>query len=495
MLKTICKNGLVSFLVLAMVLLLIPAAVPAGAEPEEADLDPDLLSFVSENSLVLPFNETVTVSGEDGEAWYSFTPEENGTYKFFSTNNGDLFEEDESLYYEPEYFPSVTLYNSSGKQLGYNELGGEDDNFRLIAELKTGKTYYLQFGDMGGSDSFTYDVTVCATEPAHVVFHANHETAFFEGAWNDETESYKKTETTKVLFEDGEEIYDFDYCPEQTNPEYLFVGWSLDPDASFPEDLVIARDGLELYAVWEEQVPVLFHANSSLAYFDSGLDDESPVYTEEETFYYREGEYIGDEDGDFLCYDGSQIVFTGWSLDPDAEEPDFELFAKAGLELYAVWKKAVPVTFHVNLESAYFLGFDEEDFLVSETELTAYYPEGAIIENDENSDFAGDFEEEYLFLGWSTDSSAEKPDPLIVADQPLELYGVWMPFDGSEDILPDVDDSGAEWEVHVTKDDPRSMEKNLSGNTLNISAAPSAGNSGEPQVKSPNTGMRRYEVR
>ena len=59
---------------------------------------------------------------------YSFTPEREGKYEIYSSGDYDTY---------------AVLYDSEGRQLTYNDDGGENNNFRLKYALNTDETYYI----------------------------------------------------------------------------------------------------------------------------------------------------------------------------------------------------------------------------------------------------------------------------------------------------------------------------------------------------------------
>ena len=78
--------------------------------------------------LMLFERATASILEEGKEATFSFTPDEDGTYAFFSESNSDTY---------------ATLYDSEGEYLDDDDEGGSGSNFKLIYELQAGETYYL----------------------------------------------------------------------------------------------------------------------------------------------------------------------------------------------------------------------------------------------------------------------------------------------------------------------------------------------------------------
>ena len=86
----------------------------------------------------------VEVTEETPCAYYAFTPEETGTYRFYSTGSDDTY---------------VTLYNSSFSIINSDDDGGDDRNFSLSQSLFAGNTYYYEArGYSRGYASFTVNL-------------------------------------------------------------------------------------------------------------------------------------------------------------------------------------------------------------------------------------------------------------------------------------------------------------------------------------------------
>lgn len=84
-------------------------------------------------------NSTITVSTAVASefVYYKFTPTQTQEYLFYSNNaTGD---------------PKVIVYNASQTQLGSNNDGAGNKNFRYAATLTAGQTYYLAMGHYGSN--------------------------------------------------------------------------------------------------------------------------------------------------------------------------------------------------------------------------------------------------------------------------------------------------------------------------------------------------------
>ena len=86
---------------------------------------------------------------EDYDYELSFTPEYDGTYKFYSFGDNRA---------------SGLLYNDSGKCINIDSEDGEGTNFLMEEELEAGKTYILKFECYSYSCDDTFPVTICASK-------------------------------------------------------------------------------------------------------------------------------------------------------------------------------------------------------------------------------------------------------------------------------------------------------------------------------------------
>lgn len=85
----------------------------------------------------------VNDTGNGGE-YFKFVPAATGKFTFQS-----------SLYSSGD--PKVKVYDSNQKQLGYNDDGGEQNNFKLEVSLEAGKTYYIYAYGVNGNG---YQMTI-----------------------------------------------------------------------------------------------------------------------------------------------------------------------------------------------------------------------------------------------------------------------------------------------------------------------------------------------
>ncbi|MBO5485578.1 MAG: hypothetical protein J5988_01410, partial [Eubacterium sp.] len=97
---------------------------------------------LSKGTLTLDTPYATTITGKT--SYYSFTPVENGTYKFYSTGDANT---------------CCTLLNYNLNFLTYND-DGDDMNFLLTYNCEAGKTYYLNVRLLDSSSTNSMDVTL-----------------------------------------------------------------------------------------------------------------------------------------------------------------------------------------------------------------------------------------------------------------------------------------------------------------------------------------------
>ena len=375
----------------------------------------------SKGDQVLPLNQDVTVKAENSESvWYSFTPSETGTYKIISFDNGDY-----------DYYPYVKVYNSKGEYIAEGTGGGEDGNLKKYIDLTAGETYVFEFRDDYYNDDFIYKVKLTKPEIVKVSYNANHEKAYFEGEWDSETGQYKENTSCEKIFEVGEQVTSEEQ-PLTKDNSIEFLGWATSPDADKPEKEIEAKAGLEVYAVWEELIPVTFYSNYEKAFVGCNYDYQTGItnYLSEETLFYRKGDTLDRfTNDDFYGDYQTEVRFDGWSENQDAASADDSIPVREGLKLYGVWKEVVPIIFHADNEIAHYSLYDATtgQYVDSDT-VTAYYAPGDIIYQYAQTTFLGDYYDKYSFKGWSETENAETPDSQLIARKGMELHAVWKPY-------------------------------------------------------------------
>ncbi len=194
----------------AIVAMLVACLIPAATA--FASSDSETIEEIGQTTeLVLDVEAAVSLDGEDiTEQWFSFTPEIDGVYRFFSSeNDGD---------------PYGSLYEKSDD--GYTKFDSDDDsvddiNFEISVLLTAGKTYYLKACSYmsGGSASYRVKVELIETD---IDFYDLSE-------WDVNTDEFYGDGSTPITLLDLNpvlELYisDIGYV-HASSSVYKFVGW------------------------------------------------------------------------------------------------------------------------------------------------------------------------------------------------------------------------------------------------------------------------------
>ena len=98
-------------------------------------------------------SSTVTVPVPGVRMRYSFVPAASGSYTFRSTGSAD---------------PCAYLYDASGALLSYDDNSGDQNNFRLTANLTKGRTYFWELGFVSSTRTGAIPVSLDVTrEPQY----------------------------------------------------------------------------------------------------------------------------------------------------------------------------------------------------------------------------------------------------------------------------------------------------------------------------------------
>ena len=85
---------------------------------------------------LFPGDGTVSVPATTGSVLLCFTPDESGSYCLSSFHNtADLY---------------CKVYNREMEELGSDDDGGENGNFRLVCDMTGGELYYFEIGFYSG---------------------------------------------------------------------------------------------------------------------------------------------------------------------------------------------------------------------------------------------------------------------------------------------------------------------------------------------------------
>lgn len=113
---------------------------------------------------------SVEITKENSEAWFSFTPEEDGVYEFYSTGGYDTV----GYFFDSrEYYNELTDYRDDEH---YNDDDGPDSNFKFSKELNAGTTYYYCAKMYDSDNEGTFDVKLVKERKVQSIQAAlNHE--------------------------------------------------------------------------------------------------------------------------------------------------------------------------------------------------------------------------------------------------------------------------------------------------------------------------------
>ncbi len=280
------------------------SATTATYEPDDSiSLASDTTLYAvwkSASNVSLNTNISTTIEFPYQQVYYTFTPSSSGEYTFESSGSLDS---------------KITLYNSSGTEIGYNDDGSENRNFLLTEELSSGTRYYVKiwaYSDNSGSTTFRI------TKEAPTTYTLSYNANGGSGAPSSQSGATSYTISSTV--------------PERFG--YTFLGWSRSSSASLATyvggNSITLTSDTTLYAVWQENTVTAY----TLTYnANGGSGAPSPQsgatsYTVSSTEPTRSG-----------------YTFLGWSRSPSATLATYyrgdTITLTADTTLYAVWKTNV----------------------------------------------------------------------------------------------------------------------------------------------------------
>ena len=164
-------------------------------------------------------NATISTGGE--QKYYTFTPNESGTYVIYSTGSSDT---------------RVYLYNSSGTELADDDDDGTDRNFRLQYNLNAGTTYRFAVGYYSASTTGT--IPFKFGKVYTITYNANGGSS----APSSQTKDYGTALTLSST--------------KPTRSGYTFLGWSTSSTATTSTysagGTYSSEANVTLYAVWHK---------------------------------------------------------------------------------------------------------------------------------------------------------------------------------------------------------------------------------------------------
>lgn len=194
------------------------AAMARSYAPEYAS-EEDKEAIETATSLTLERIQSVTIDSAGGKQWFTFTPQESGTYYFYSLNSnqdgessdpyGALYKKDSSGKYVCMDQDDDHYYND------WTSLRGLD--FCINIDLEANTTYYLCASLYDENATGTYDIKVSVTDP----------TVLTETAMGEVTPITTDT-SYNVSLESLDDEQWFTFTPSQSGTYYFYSESTID---------------------------------------------------------------------------------------------------------------------------------------------------------------------------------------------------------------------------------------------------------------------------
>ncbi|MBO4289894.1 MAG: InlB B-repeat-containing protein, partial [Lachnospiraceae bacterium] len=257
-----------------------------------------------------PVSGEVLYDRNEEAVFLAFTPEEDGDYYFYS--------------YDYVIDPYAFLLNSEFEQIGYNDDGGEENNFAFTITLSAGETYYLG-ATICGTGVIDYKVKVEKVNGIHITLDASG--GYFEPDGQ---------ETIQATILPGITTLDNLTVPVPSVGGKSFAGWTRTKGGTEADaDISQLSEGDTLYAVWVDVVRITFHATRG--FFSYEIDEETgeKIYEKETGGLIK----IGETTGAPSIKNDQGLIFVGWSLSEESNDiislGDYRIYEDTNF--YAVW--------------------------------------------------------------------------------------------------------------------------------------------------------------
>ena len=204
-------------------------------------------------------------------------------------------------------------------------------------------------------------------------------------------------------------FFDDDY-DRPVRDGYRFAGWML--DGQLISRRITVTEDVTLTAQWIKIAYVTYNANGGNWYID-GVETDTYIDEQLAGYYYNIG-----------CDDPYRegFEFAGWMLNNDWAPG--KILLNEDIELTAVWRTGVEVTYDPNGGGWGIYDFDNEEYVFETTPRVFDVEAGPYRVNEWWPERVG-----YDFAGWSTDPKAAKAeteyDSFVTAD--TVFYAVWKP--------------------------------------------------------------------
>ena len=405
----------------------------AKGEEKSAEAPPETYDF--ENALTVTFDQEATLQTYENEDVFhvcKFSPEENGSFYFYSSELPDEVHFFNQSY--EEVYPDVEIAGTDGATFYWGfDSGMVGENCYFVSRL-------------ANSEADSYNVGV--EEEIEVTFDANggffngepsYTIARIKGISRGGFYPQKNAQMDASLVPLYEAMDDhMDKPPEREG--YFFKGWARKADAinTIVNYGFKVTESITLYAVWGEAVELTYDANGG--HFSSSNETiDVVVYAKEGNINYsppdpeREG-----------------YVFKGWAETANATST-VALYHQKVLEpstFYAIWGRAIQVTYDAN-----------GGFYNGDKEVTRFFentPLGETIHYEGYwSDFHSPERDGYSCIGWARTAEDTEPVDLysLVITEPITLYAIWK-----ESVEVTFDANGGSLDFGDTKEKTYNME-------------------------------------
>ncbi len=332
------------------------------------------------------------ISFANQECYYSFTPSSTGTYVFESSGSLDT---------------KVVVYNSSGTELGNDDDGGTDGNFKLSTNLTAGTKYYIKvraYGDKTGETTLNV---------RQLTYSLKYNANGGSGAPATQTGATSYTISSTIPTRFG----------------YTFLGWSKSSSATSATytagNSITLTEATTLYAVWENNMSSMSVNSSNSAQISTGGEMKHFTFTPTTS-----GTYViystGSDDTKVYLYNTS-----GTELDSDDDDGDSNNF-RLEYNLTAGTKYTFGVRYYNSTKTGTI------SFKFGKVFTITYNANGGSeAPSAQKKDYGKNLtlssstptRSGYVFKGWATSSSATSatylPGSTYSTEADVTLYAVW----------------------------------------------------------------------
>lgn len=280
---------------------------------------------------------------------FKFTPADDGWYNVYTSGK------------DPAEERSITLFmmNADAETLkngvlvsGLAPMG----DVHISYYMEGGTTYYFSLQEYSGREVENITLTAAPVETANVTFHIKESER--GQAWFDDDVN-KMEKTMEVPVSDNTYYYndiDMGVSTSEDGQKLSFYKWETE-DGEI--DIYIIED-IDLYAVYDKSDVIVLSANGGRFTNMNDAEITSVPAREDRAFSSSLVPVFGD---------GTDVIFAGWSRNPDAELPDEDIIEEvtpaselARETLYAIYTEPVLVSYNVPDELYFFVNPDMKQY-------------------------------------------------------------------------------------------------------------------------------------